>query len=68
MNKFKPDYSVAFNRDTGSRAVIVGKDVVYVHTVQAGTKRNFYCHYKTGRQSALYPTLRDCIINIVYGV
>lgn len=68
MSKFIPQYKVTFNRMTGKRAVVVGNDVINIIAIKAGTSRNFYCHFKTGKQSRLYPTLRDCIINIVYGV
>lgn len=68
MKRFVPNYRVTFNRVTGKRAVVVDNSVVNIVAVPAGTSRNFYCHFKTGAQSRLYPTLRDCIINIVYGV
>lgn len=65
--KFTPSYKVNFNRNTGDRSVTTGKNVYFIHKVQAGTARAWYCHYVTGTQSRLFPTLRDCIIDIVYG-
>lgn len=69
MAIYQPDYKVHFNRATGSRCVVTGKgNPVYISKCTNGGKREFYVHYKTGRQSQLFPTLRDCINNIVYGV
>lgn len=69
MAIYQPGYKVHYNRETGSRCVVIGTGkVVYIYKCTNGGKREYYTHSKTGRQSQLFPTLRDCINNIVYGV
>lgn len=66
MTKFKPQYSV--HRSLGKTSVTVDGDTIAVIKITCGSNRNWFCHFRTGRQSKLYPTQRDCINNIVYGV
>lgn len=66
-NIFKPQYRVHRNVFGFDWAVVINDNIVPVFVSEQGS-RKLYFHQATGRQSALYPTLRDCVVNIVYGV